>query len=222
VRFRSMTASGTPRWSPWSVSVAECPSRYGVRAYRRVGHAGRGLTADLGSRLERESASRVDCADLHRRKALSRKGVRREVGTIARSAQSALCQRRHNAEYGCLGSYDLDGSIVWLCATSTRFARRRRGDRGGETAGLNAWFLSADVRGNASTRLDSRHSDGEAWTSGNLVRLLVHGAVYFVELLGAVRAMRPGDQLFFTDWRGDSDERLDGPGTEVSRVLVTG
>jgi len=94
-----MTASGTPRWSPWSVSVAECPSRYGVRAYRRVGHAGRGLTADLGSRLERESASRVDCADLHRRKALSRKGVRREVGTIARSAQSALCQRRHNAEY---------------------------------------------------------------------------------------------------------------------------
>ena len=103
-----------------------------------------------------------------------------------------------------------------------RFARRRRGSRGGETADLNAWFLSADVRGNTSTRLDSRHSDGEAWTSGNLVRLLVHGAVYFVELLGAVRAMRPGDQLFFTDWRGDSDERLDGPGTEVSRVLVTG
>jgi hypothetical protein len=50
----------------------------------------------------------------------------------------------------------------------------------------------------------------------------VHSAVYFVELLGAVRAMRPGDQLFLTDWRGDSDERLDGPGTEVSRVLVTG
>ncbi len=86
--------------------------------------------------------------------------------------------------------------------------------------GLDAWFLTADERGNAWTRLDSRHSDGTAWTSGNLVRPLVHGAVYFAELLVAVRAMRPGDHLFFTDWRGDPDERLDGPGTEVSRVLA--
>jgi phosphatidylserine/phosphatidylglycerophosphate/cardiolipin synthase-like enzyme len=31
--------------------------------------------------------------------------------------------------------------------------------------------------------------------------------------------MAPGDLLLFTDWRGDPDQRLDGPDTEVSRVL---
>nr|WP_240947627.1 phospholipase D-like domain-containing protein [Planosporangium mesophilum] len=31
--------------------------------------------------------------------------------------------------------------------------------------------------------------------------------------------MRAGDLLVFSDWRGDPDERLDGPGTEVGRVL---
>ena len=29
-----------------------------------------------------------------------------------------------------------------------------------------------------------------------------------------------GDWVHFTDWRGDPDERLDGPGTEVARVLA--
>jgi phosphatidylserine/phosphatidylglycerophosphate/cardiolipin synthase-like enzyme len=48
----------------------------------------------------------------------------------------------------------------------------------------------------------------------------VHGAAYFAELLAAIRRARAGDHLFFTDWRGDPDERLDGPGTEVSRVLA--
>jgi hypothetical protein len=33
------------------------------------------------------------------------------------------------------------------------------------------------------------------------------------------RRTRAGDLLMFTDWRGDPDERLDGPGTEISRVL---
>ena len=32
--------------------------------------------------------------------------------------------------------------------------------------------------------------------------------------------MDAGDLLLFTDWRGDPDERLDGPGTEVARVLA--
>jgi phosphatidylserine/phosphatidylglycerophosphate/cardiolipin synthase-like enzyme len=85
---------------------------------------------------------------------------------------------------------------------------------------LDAWFLTAEQRRNSSTRLDSRHPDGAAWTSGNLVRPLVHGADYFAELLSAIRGLRPGDHLFFTDWRGDPDERLGGPGTEVSRVLA--
>jgi phosphatidylserine/phosphatidylglycerophosphate/cardiolipin synthase-like enzyme len=87
-------------------------------------------------------------------------------------------------------------------------------------SGLDEWFLTAGERGNQATTVDSRHSDGAAWTTGNRVRPLVHGAVYFGELLAAVRAMRAGDHLFFTDWRGDPDERLGGPGTEVSRVLA--
>jgi phosphatidylserine/phosphatidylglycerophosphate/cardiolipin synthase-like enzyme len=87
-------------------------------------------------------------------------------------------------------------------------------------ADLQEWFLSAAERGNPWTVIDSRHADGAAWTTGNLVRPLVHGATYFAELLAAVRSAGPGDQLFFTDWRGDPDERLDGPGTEVSRVLA--
>ena len=82
------------------------------------------------------------------------------------------------------------------------------------------WFLTAEERGNAFTVLDRRHRCGEAWTSGNEVRPLVHGASYFADLLATVRAMRAGDLLLFTDWRGDPDELLDGEGTEVSRVLA--
>jgi phosphatidylserine/phosphatidylglycerophosphate/cardiolipin synthase-like enzyme len=84
---------------------------------------------------------------------------------------------------------------------------------------LDEWFLTAGERGNPGTTIDSRHPGGRAWTAGNDVRPLVHGAVYFAELLGRVRAMQAGDLLMFTDWRGDPDERLDGPGTEVARVL---
>jgi phosphatidylserine/phosphatidylglycerophosphate/cardiolipin synthase-like enzyme len=87
-------------------------------------------------------------------------------------------------------------------------------------AGLGGWFIAAEERGNPATRLDSRHRDGAAWTTGNRVRPLLHGATYFAELLAGIRAMRAGDLLLFTDWRGDPDQRLDGPGTEVARVLA--
>jgi phosphatidylserine/phosphatidylglycerophosphate/cardiolipin synthase-like enzyme len=41
----------------------------------------------------------------------------------------------------------------------------------------------------------------------------VHGAEYFACLVEQVSALEKGDHLFFTDWRGDPDERLrpDGP-----------
>ena len=78
------------------------------------------------------------------------------------------------------------------------------------------WFLTAEERGNAFTALDRRHRFGQAWTAGNTVRPLVHGASYFAELVDSVRAMQAGDLLLFADWRGDPDERLDGLGTEVS------
>lgn len=81
------------------------------------------------------------------------------------------------------------------------------------------WLLDPGERGNRATRLDHRRPDGKAWSEGNQARPLVHGAVYFRELLTAIRAMRAGDLLLFTDWRGDPDERLAGEGTEIGTVL---
>lgn len=85
---------------------------------------------------------------------------------------------------------------------------------------LAEWFLAAAERGNPDTRLLARHPESQPWSTGNDVRPLVHGAVYFRELLEAVRAMGTGDLLLFTDWRGDPDERLDGPGSEVGPVFA--
>lgn len=85
---------------------------------------------------------------------------------------------------------------------------------------LADWFLSPTERGNPSTELDRRHVDGSSWSSGNDVQPLVHGAAYFPELVRCVRLMQRGDFLMFTDWRGDPDELLDGPGTEVGQLFV--
>lgn len=81
------------------------------------------------------------------------------------------------------------------------------------------WFLTAAERGNPATQLDRRRGDGLAWSAGNDVQALIHGESYFAELLRCVRRMQAGDLLLFTDWRGDPDELLDGPGTAVSQVL---
>jgi phosphatidylserine/phosphatidylglycerophosphate/cardiolipin synthase-like enzyme len=81
------------------------------------------------------------------------------------------------------------------------------------------WFLRSSQRGNDATILDRRHSTGDAWTTGNEVRPLIHGTTYFTALIACVRAMRAGDLLLFTDWRGDPDEHLDADGTEVGTVL---
>lgn len=81
------------------------------------------------------------------------------------------------------------------------------------------WLLTAPERGNDATVLDVRHADGRAWTEGNLVRPLVHGAAYFVELLRRVERLRRGDLLLFTDWRGDPDELLGTDGDEVGEVF---
>ncbi len=83
------------------------------------------------------------------------------------------------------------------------------------------WFLSSSERGNDSTGLDRRHLGAQAWTVGNHVEPLVHGATYFERLLQEISALVAGDQLFFTDWRGDPDQRLgDLPETEVGNVLA--
>jgi phosphatidylserine/phosphatidylglycerophosphate/cardiolipin synthase-like enzyme len=81
------------------------------------------------------------------------------------------------------------------------------------------WLLTGDERGNPDTRIDRRHPDGAAWTSGNEVIPLVHGRRYFAELQWAVAATRAGDLVLFTDWRGDPDEAVDDDGTAVSTLF---
>jgi len=82
------------------------------------------------------------------------------------------------------------------------------------------WLLTRPERGNPSTRVDDRHEGDHAWSEGNLVTPLVHGAAYFRALYEALTATRAGDLVLFTDWQGDADERLtDEPGSEVVEVL---
>src|SRR3984893_6193882 len=87
------------------------------------------------------------------------------------------------------------------------------------TRKLEDWLLTSQERGNPATILDERHAGKAAWSTGNQVRPLVHGAVYFAELLAGVNELRAGDSLLFTDWRGDCDELLAGAGSEVAHVL---
>ena len=49
--------------------------------------------------------------------------------------------------------------------------------------GLSAWFLSPHERGNPATEIDRRRGGDVAYTDGNDVRVLVHGAEYFARLL---------------------------------------
>ncbi|HEX7264467.1 MAG TPA: phospholipase D-like domain-containing protein [Candidatus Dormibacteraeota bacterium] len=90
-----------------------------------------------------------------------------------------------------------------------------------ESAVLEGWFLSAAERGNDFTRLDRRRPDGLAWSTGNTVETLVHGATYFGRLLEAIRSLGAGDRVYFTDWRGDPDQLLsDDPDSEIGTVLA--
>ena len=77
---------------------------------------------------------------------------------------------------------------------------------------IAAWFLAEGDRANPATDL-------RAFTTGNMVRPLVDGRSYFARLAAELVATAPGDQVFFLDFRGDLDERLDGPGSEVGDLL---
>lgn len=74
------------------------------------------------------------------------------------------------------------------------------------------WLLSAQERGNP-------HSELPAWTAGNLATPLLHGATYFDRLVTEVEDLDEGDHLFFTDWRGDPDQRLREVGPTVGDLL---
>ncbi|MCU1677129.1 MAG: phospholipase, partial [Frankiales bacterium] len=79
------------------------------------------------------------------------------------------------------------------------------------------WFLTRAERGNPSTCIDDGRD--EAWSAGNLVRPLVHGAVYFARLHEELHGLTAGDRVFFTDWRGDADERLVDGGPTIGDTL---
>ena len=84
-----------------------------------------------------------------------------------------------------------------------------------------AWLLTKSERGNLQTVLDDRHDGEQAWSRGNHARPLVHGATYFAELAVRIAGTEPGDLIYFTDWRGDPDERLvDEPGNTVKDLLA--
>jgi phosphatidylserine/phosphatidylglycerophosphate/cardiolipin synthase-like enzyme len=86
---------------------------------------------------------------------------------------------------------------------------------------LTDWLLTKTERGNRFTVVDADHPGEQAWSEGNLVRPLIHGATYFRELHERLEATREGDLVLFTDWQGDADERLTGePGSEVVEVLA--
>ncbi|MEV4626097.1 phospholipase D-like domain-containing protein [Micromonospora sp. NPDC049523] len=74
------------------------------------------------------------------------------------------------------------------------------------------WFLTAQERGNPTSHLP-------ASTSGNQAEPLIHGAAYFDRLVTEVEALRAGDHLFFTDWRGDPDQRMRPEGPTVSELF---
>ena len=82
------------------------------------------------------------------------------------------------------------------------------------------WFLSGVELREAAPRRPGELDARSAWTSGNSVRPLVHGVTYFRQLLRVANALGPGDLLLFTDWRGDPDQRLDGPGTDIGKVFA--
>ena len=82
------------------------------------------------------------------------------------------------------------------------------------------WFLKPHERGNPDSDIDRRRGDGRAYTEGNVALPLIHGATYFARLLEVILQLDEGDWIHFTDWRGDADERLDGPGTEIVKVLA--
>src|SRR4051794_5500693 len=89
-----------------------------------------------------------------------------------------------------------------------------------ESEHLDDWFLTSEERGNPATDIDRRHGTDTAWTDGNRVEVLVDGAEYFTRLYEVLGDLGPDDWVHFTDWEGDPDERLVGPGSEVGHVFA--
>ncbi|WP_181781742.1 phospholipase D family protein, partial [Pseudonocardia pini] len=75
------------------------------------------------------------------------------------------------------------------------------------------WFLTGVERGNPAWVLPD-------WCTGNAVAPLVDGASYFARLVEEVSTLDQGDHLYFTDWRGDADQRLTDDGPTVGELFA--
>jgi phosphatidylserine/phosphatidylglycerophosphate/cardiolipin synthase-like enzyme len=82
----------------------------------------------------------------------------------------------------------------------------------GDVAELAEWFLTVEERGNPATNIP-------AWCVGNRVEPLVHGATYFDHLVTEVQALGEGDYVFFTDWRGDPEEKMRDEGPTIRELF---
>ena len=121
--------------------------------------------------------------------------------------------------FGSKWSSTRSGVSRYNCALSAVLSVLRRAGR--RTLEFDDWFLTVAERGNNATALDRRRGDGRAWTLGNRVEVLVHGATYFQRLHAAITSLESGDCVDFTDWQGDRDELLVGrPGSEIGAVLA--
>ena len=70
------------------------------------------------------------------------------------------------------------------------------------------------------TEIDSGRPRGVAWTEGNHVAFLVDGATYFARLAAVIAVLGPDDEVRFTDWRGDGDERVTDDGPAVATLIA--
>ncbi|MDY7527237.1 MULTISPECIES: phospholipase D family protein [Cryobacterium] len=84
----------------------------------------------------------------------------------------------------------------------------------------STWFLSRAERGNLSTDVHAGSAGSPAWSEGNLVVPLVHGTTYFARLHEELTALQAGDRVWFTDWRGDADERMLPDGPSIGDLLA--
>lgn len=86
---------------------------------------------------------------------------------------------------------------------------------------VREWFLDRAERGNPASQVQAGDAKRPSWSEGNLVRPLVHGAAYFSRLHEELSALQAGDRVWFTDWRGDADERLLPDGPTIGELLAS-
>jgi phosphatidylserine/phosphatidylglycerophosphate/cardiolipin synthase-like enzyme len=85
---------------------------------------------------------------------------------------------------------------------------------------LADWFLSPEERENPHAIIDAVREGRTAWSTGNEARPIVHGAPYFAELAERIGEAGEGDRVYFVDWRGDPDQRLNDAGDTLTGVLT--